>query len=141
MILNRFGNLLEIWVCHQRKVKQPLQILASKLTMVCFDKATCAEKINEFYTTVASNLVKKLPKSLNKFGKKFVENFYRSQGVKPNSYSFSEVSENKVLKYLNVLSVNKATGLDGISSRFVKESASIIVCPLTHVINSRCCSG
>ena len=55
--------------------------------------------------------------------------------VKPNSYSLSVVSESKVLKYLNALSVDKATGLDGIPSRFVRDSASIIVCPLTHIIN------
>ena len=59
---------------------------------VCLDKPTCTEKFNELYTTVASNLVKKQPKSLNKFGKKFVENFYRSKGVKPNSYSFFQYS-------------------------------------------------
>ena len=53
----------------------------------------------------------------------------------PNSYSFSIVSENKVLKYLNSLGINKATGLDDIPSRFVRYGASIIACPLTHVIN------
>ena len=42
------------------------------------------------YTTVASKLVEKLPKSLNKFGKKFVDNFYLSKGVKPNSYFFQQ---------------------------------------------------
>ena len=45
------------------------------------------------------------------------------------------MSENKVLKYLTKLSPNKATGLDGIPSRFVLDSASLIACPLTHVIN------
>ena len=40
-----------------------------------------------------------------------------------------------MLKYLNALSVDKAMGLDGIPSRFVKDSASIIVCPITHIIN------
>ena len=45
------------------------------------------------------------------------------------------VSENKILKYLNNLSANKATGLDDIPSRFVRDSASVITCPLTHVIN------
>ena len=84
---------------------------------------------------MASKLVEKLPKSLNKFGKKCVENFYRSKGFKPNSYFLSVVSESKVLKYLNALSVDKATGLDGLLSRFVRDSASIIVCPLTHIIN------
>ena len=102
---------------------------------LCFDKATCAEKFNEFYTTVASKLVAKLPKGLNKFGKGFVEKFYYQKGVKPNAYSFSIVTEGKVLKLLNALSINKATGLDGIPSRFVRDSASIIVSPLTHIIN------
>ena len=58
-----------------------------------------------------------------------------NKGVVPDSYSFSVVSENKVLGYLNKLSANKATRLDGIPSRFVKDGASIIACPLSHVIN------
>ena len=119
-----------------KKVKTSTSTLGLKIdNEVCFDKATCAQKFNEFYTTVASKLVEKLPKSFNKFGKKFVENFYSSKGVKPNSYSLSVVSESKVLKYLNALSVDKATGLDAIPSRFVRDSASIIVCPITHIIN------
>ena len=59
----------------------------------------------------------------------------RSKGEKPNSYSVSVVSESKVLKYLNALSVDKAMVLDGIRTRFVRDSASLIVCPLTHIIN------
>lgn len=102
---------------------------------LCFDKFTVAEKFNSFYTTVASKLVERLPESVNKFGKSFVNSFYRNKGVMPNSYSFSVVSENKVLGYLNRLSTNKATGLDGIPSRFVRDGASIIACPLSHVIN------
>jgi len=57
------------------------------------------------------------------------------KGVHKNSFSFSLVTENKVLKYLNKLSSNKATGLDGIPARFVVDSASLIACPFTHVIN------
>ena len=64
-----------------------------------------------------------------------MESFYRNNVFFPNSYSFSIVSENKVLKYLNSLGINKATGLDGIPTRFVRYGASIIACPLTHVIN------
>ena len=48
--------------------------------------------------------------------------------------SFSIVSENKVLKYLNSLGINKTTGLNGIPSHFVRDGASIIACPLTPVI-------
>ena len=68
-------------------------------------------------------------------GKKFVKNIYHCKGVKPNTYSLSVVSESKDLKYLNALSVNKATRLHGIPSHFVRGIAPIIVCPLTHIIN------
>ena len=79
--------------------------------------------------------MERLPESVNKFGKSFVNSFYHNKGVVPDSYSFSVVSENKVLGYLNKLSANNATGLDVIPSRFVRDGASIIACPLSHVIN------
>lgn len=102
---------------------------------VCFDKLKVAEKFNSFYTSVAEKLVNKLPKISNKFGENFVFNFYSSKGVKRDTFSFSIVSESKVLKYLNNLCPNKATGLDGIPSRFIKDSAQIIAGPLAHIIN------
>ena len=49
-----------------------------------------------------------------------------------NRNSFSIVSENNVLKYMNSVGINKATGLDGIPSRFVRDRVSSIACPLTH---------
>ena len=100
---------------------------------ISFDRLNVAEKFNSFYTTVASTLVEKLPKSFNKYGRTFVCNYYSTKGVVPNSFSFSIVSENKILKHLEKLSANKATGLDGIPSRFVRDSASLIASPLAHV--------
>ena len=94
-----------------------------------------AEKFISFYTTVALKLVEKLPQSFKKFGKNLVESFYLNKGVFPNRYSFSIVSENTILKYLNSLGINKPTGLDGIPSHFVRVVASIIACALIHVIN------
>jgi len=102
---------------------------------LCFDKCKVAEEFNSFYTTVASKLVEKLPKCQNLFGSSFVFNFYSSKGVKADNFSFSLVSESKIFKYLNSLNSNKATGLDGIPSRFVKDAAPMISTPLTHIIN------
>ena len=42
---------------------------------ICFDKETIADSSNTFYTTVPSKLVEKLPASVNKFGKYFVQMF------------------------------------------------------------------
>ena len=61
--------------------------------------------------------------------------FYADKGVFPDSFSFSIVSEPQILKYLNNLSVNKATGLDEIPCRFIEDGAPIIVGPVTHIIN------
>ena len=65
---------------------------------VSFDGRTIAEKINSFYTTVASKLVQKLQKGVNQFEKQFIEFFYRLKGVKPNDYSFSIVSKSNQIK-------------------------------------------
>mgnify|MGYP006328906903 CR=1 FL=1 len=50
-----------------------------------FDKLNVAEKFNLFYTTVASDLVEKLPKCISRYGKQFVMSFYADKGVLPNS--------------------------------------------------------
>ena len=102
---------------------------------ICFDKCLVAEKFNSFYVSVAEKLVQKLPSIVSSFGESFVFDFYRSKGLKPNCFTFSIVTEFKVLKYLNRLSPNKATGLDGIPSRFLRDSAPIIAGPLSHIIN------
>ena len=71
------------------------------------------------------------------FGKQFVEFFYRLKGVKPNNYSFFIVSENNILKYLSRLGAKKATGLDGISARFVHHCLSVETC--YQVFDTRYC--
>ena len=57
-------------------------------------------------------------------------------------FCFSLVSEEKVLKYLLKLVANKATGLDGIPFRFIKDSAGFVTVPIAHIIkyvNYYCC--
>ena len=61
---------------------------------LCFDKLNVAEKLNLFYTTVASDLVEKLPKCISRYGKQFVMSFYDEKDVIPNSDSFSIVTKN-----------------------------------------------
>ena len=73
-----------------------------------FDKLKVAEKYNSFYTTVASKLVEKLPQSFNKFGKNFVESFYRNKGVFFQIViHFQLFLKTKFLKYLNSLGIKK----------------------------------
>jgi hypothetical protein len=75
------------------------------------------------------------------YGRKFLEVFYRNKGVIPNSFSLSVVTKGTVIKYLNKLGANKATGLDGIPARFIKDSVHNISEPLTHIINLSIITG
>ena len=64
-----------------------------------------------------------------------MESFHRNSFFFQIVTHFQFFSKNKVLKYLNSLGIDKATGLDGKPSRFVRDGAMLIACPLTHVIN------
>ena len=93
------------------------------------------EQFNKFFTTIASSLVDKLPPSVGKYGWCHIKEYYRSLGAPANGFSFNEVLEDKVLKILCKLNSSKATGLDQISPRFVKDGAKLIASPLTHILN------
>jgi len=103
---------------------------------------------SEFYTDSITANVKqptKLWKILNdmgsteKFGIYFVNSFYRSKNVSADAFAISPVSEDKVRASLSTLSVNKAFGLDLISSRFLRDSAGVTYSILTHIINLTIC--
>ena len=132
--LNSYGSLSWTWVWRLRRTK-PLQVtLASKLMASCLlIYKRLPKQFNSFYTTAASKLVAKATAEFKQVWKELYGKLL-SQQMFPNSYSISIVSENKKIKYLNSLGINTATGLDGITSRFVRDGASIIACPLTHVI-------
>ena len=62
--------------------------------------------------------------------------------VTSNSFCFSEVSENNVLSILCKLNSSKATGLDLLSPRFIKDGAKLIASPpLTHILNLSLSTG
>ena len=57
-------------------------------------------------------------------------------------FYFEPVTVSAVLKRLSSLDVTKALGLDGVSNRLLKECASAIAEPLTHIFNvsfEKCC--
>ena len=94
-----------------------------------------ANTFNNFFTTIAENLVSKLPDISGGFGGSFIDNYYQNKGVKSNAFIFSPVSEDVISKLIGNLSIRKATGLDGLSARFLKDGESVISSPLSHIIN------
>ena len=128
---------------YSSKSKDNSQVVLTVKGEKCFDSTEVADYFNEFYTTVASNLVKDLPPSQGRFSteSETFKSYYREKGVKPNSFKLSPVTTDFVFKELCSLKPNKSTGLDGIPARFLRDGAIAIKDPLTHIINISINSG
>ena len=137
---------------NQNKPKQLLQTLKSLGTSsksksrsnnigiyindeLCFDKLKVAENFNQFFTTIASKLVEKLPAGLGKYGFDHVVSFYRRMNVKKDAFNLVQITEDVVLKHLETLNPGKATGLDNLPAKFIRDGAKHLAPPLTHIIN------
>ena len=83
---------------------------------------------------MAEKLVNKLPKRPIHFAKQFLKDYYQEKGVVENSFHFSTVGEEEIENLLNGLTASKATGLDSLPGRFLKDGAEVIACPLAHII-------
>ena len=89
------------------------------------------------FTTVASNLVDKLPSSFNLFHteSRTFQNFYNSKNVQADEFMLIPVSGDFIYKELCKLNPSKSTGTDNIPARFVKDAASVLTKPIVHIIN------
>ena len=101
----------------------------------CFDKKSVANKFCDFFSNVADGLVKKLKPPSGLFNKIQVKSFYSKKGVLENSLGFSTVTESTVYKSISTVNTKKATGLDGISAKFIRDGCSVIASPITHILN------
>jgi len=108
---------------------------------LCFDNSKVANYFNSFFTTIASNLVAKLPTCTGRFGLDFITDFYARRHVVKNAFRLQEVSRDQILKHLNGISPKKATGLDKIPARFIKDGADVIAGPISTIVNMSLRSG
>lgn len=109
--------------------------------MISSDKATVADTFNVFFTSIAKQLVDKLPENLKLFDGKPVFDYYSSLGAVAGSFELSAVTQDNVMKLLKDLKCAKATGLDEMPARFLKDAAEHIAPYLTHVFNLSIKSG
>ena len=84
------------------------------------DKGIVATGFNEYFSSVARELVGKLPGQTGLYGESHVRDYYSQLGVQPGSFCFGSVSEALVLEKLQRLDGSKATGLDANPSRFLR---------------------
>ena len=99
------------------------------------DRSIIADKFNNLFANVGRRLSEQLttPDNVN-----FKD--YLRIPVVPNM-SFSQISEEAVMEVLNNLKQKLSCGHDGISSRLLKASKTVVCKPLTLIINQTLTSG
>ena len=85
----------------------------------------------KFFSTIAKKLKVKTFPLTNMVWKSKNSSVY----FEKHQFSFKDVNDVEVLKYLRKLKRNSAVGLDQIPSSFLKDTAFVIAKPLTHIIN------
>ena len=108
---------------------------------LCFDKVKVATHFNDFFTYNAASLVNKLPACSGQFGQSHVVEFYRNKHVTEYMFSLANVTVGQVSKILHSMSSSKATCLDEIPAKYLKDGSSVISKLLTHIINLSITTG
>lgn len=117
------GNSKEIWkVINQvasRNTKSDRNISCLKVgTQVITDPVDICDQLNKHFTEIGPKLASSLPLGRNSY----------TDYVKPTTSSFSlkPIEPTTVYKLMSSMSGKKATGLDGIPCKLIKEAASVI---------------
>ena len=99
--------------------------------VVSSDKQCIANAFNKFFASAASKLMATVRSTC--------DHNLRDHNTSIRQYppfNFLEISEECVLSQLRSLKSGKAVGLDGIPARLLKDSADIVVKPVTFIINT-----
>ena len=105
------------------------------------EKKQIANHFNRFFTSIACKLVDCLPSGPVTFGRDRLSEFYLRLGVKPNNFSFKPASIESIAKLLKSLKCAKATGLDNIAARFLRDAADLIAPLVAYIVNLSLAQG
>jgi hypothetical protein len=141
------NNPKKLWQClkdlgYSTKVKDCAKIVLNICDQYCFTPNKIANHFNEFFTSVASSLVSKLPPCKNLFSadSEIFKQFYRSKNVQ-SQFKLVSVDEDFIFKELSKLNISKSTGLDNIPAKFLRDGAETLKAPITYLINLSITSG
>ena len=101
-----------------------------------FEALENAKTFKRFYSELAAGLQEKLPRAPNKFTSQATKNYYAKTLCNVfNDFEFSNVSEEDVKKILLNLDTSKATRMDQIPAKFLRDGAEVLAFPLGNIIH------
>ena len=108
----------------------PSNICLKENDGLSFCSLSIANNFKEFFSNLAQNLIEKLPTGPNKFDINSVREFYKPLNLEENPLRFTKVSENTISDFLKELKTNKATGIDNLLGRFLKDGSKVLATPI-----------
>ena len=87
-----------------------------------------------FYSELARGLQEKLPRAPSKLTSQTTKNYYAKTSCNiSNDFGFSNVSEEDVKKILLSLDTSKATVIDQIPAKFLRDGPEVMPLPLGNI--------
>ena len=103
--------------------------------VLSFDLQENMEIFKNFYNNLAQNLLDKLPNPTLKFDRHSLLVYYQNYNICRNAFKLSNTNEEDVLEILKNIDPTKASGIDNISGRFIKDGATILAKPISQLCN------
>ena len=86
------------------------------------------------FSSLKDSLLMKLPKPPDKYNLQSVIRYYSSFKIS-NDFCLNNTSEEKVMKIMTNIDSSKASGVDKLSQRFLKDGANILAKPISALCN------
>ena len=93
--------------------------------------------LKSFYSELTRNLVRKLPKPPLQFNTDKTMMFYKKLKLNIEKLELVCITEETIKKLLCCLDVSKASGMDDISPRFLKDGVEVLAKPICDIISKK----
>ena len=99
-----------------------------------FETKSTLDIFNNYYSTLADNLLKKLPTPPNKYTFNSVIQYYR-HFTQTDAFLLTYTAEINIEKILRSTNFRKAAGIDDLSDRFLKDGSRVFSKPISELCN------
>ena len=101
---------------------------------IVFNEIKNCTIFKNYFSSLAQNLVSKLPLSPNIFTESKIASYYNNNVVsKDLNFQLLEVSPGKISSILKGLNPSKAAGIDNLSGKFLKDGTHVLVQPISQL--------
>ena len=131
------NNSKELWKALKFLETESGKVNQSKIALkndgaIQFEPKKNANIFKDFYSDLAGNLVRWSPVALNKFNNYSTKQYY-IKGF--HNFELCNSILETIKKILACPDTSKAPGLDGMSSKFLKDGSEVLALPLYNLVN------